>query len=77
MNEEDESLEEAYYIEFVLEGVLKAKGPDKERILAKLNKIFTKVLDKENAIQISSSCNLVSEKSLIASMNHDSYGYDN
>jgi hypothetical protein len=74
---EDETLDETFYIEFVVEGVLKVKESDKERVLTKLNKLFTKILEKENAIQISSNCNLVSEKSVILSMTPGAFDFEN
>ena len=39
--------------------------------------MFFKILEKENAIQISSNCNLVSEKSVILSMTPGAFDFEN
>ena len=77
MNEDNDALEETFYIEFLIEGVLKVKASEKERVLTKLNKLFSKILDKEKAVQIASNCNLVSEKSLMLSYSQHSLDFEN
>tara|TARA_B100000131_G_scaffold274990_1_gene277291 strand:+ start:685 stop:906 length:222 start_codon:yes stop_codon:yes gene_type:complete len=73
MNDEDEN----FYVEFLIEGVLKVRRDQKEATLTRLNKLFSKIIQNEDAIQITSSANLISEKNLLMALNSAHFDYEN
>ena len=61
----DKDLGPEFYIEFSLEGVVKAGGKNKDLIIKDLEKIFSKILNRNDILRVVSNINVLSDEGLI------------
>ena len=73
-----DDIKEKYFVEFGIEGILEIDEDRRDVVIDKINKLISKLLEKENAIHLNINVSLVSEQNLMLSMaNNMDIGDDN
>jgi len=71
-------IKEKYFVEFNIEGILEIDENRRDVVIDKINKLISKMLEKENAVHLNINIGLVSEGNLMFSMaNNMGFGEDN
>jgi hypothetical protein len=73
-----DDMKEKYFVEFNIEGILEIDEDRRDIVIDKINKLVSKVLERENALHLNINISLVSERNLMFAMaNNMDIGDDN
>jgi hypothetical protein len=73
-----DDIKERYFVEFNIEGILEIDEDRRDIVVNKINKLISKMLEKEDAVHLNVNVSLISERNLMFSMaNNIGLGEDN
>ena len=73
-----DDIKERYFVEFNIEGILEIDEDRRDIVVNKINKLISKMLEKEDAVHLNVNVSLISERNLMFSMaSNMGFGEDN